>query len=452
MTRTITVFATSDLHAHWLRGEHAGLARVAAHIRAARAGIRPASRDRGGTGGGGATGGAAGTGGGAGTGGAAPGADDATLWIDDGDTLSGSALGAFLAGRGADHPVLPFLEEQGLDVAVPGNHDLDHGVETLIRRAGALRRTAYVCANLERADGSPLFPASVVLDRGGVRIGVIGAVTGHLQRLTRYEAVAGVRVLAPVAAVAAEVARLRPIVDVLLVSYHGGFEADPATGRATQYDTGEDQGHRLLREVPGIDGLIAGHQHRVAAGVAGGVAYAQPGYAGEGVGVLRFVVDRGRVVERSAEVVVPAGGVVGDGPASAALARADADAQRWLDEQSGLDADAVHGIVAARTGVPRTALLLPAPTTRRALAAALPGPYGVERYRMPRAEAVTALAALPPGASTRGLSPDDLPEHVDLVASTSLRGVFPVGRVQDARPYDWLDELATAPRSGGPGA
>lgn len=407
MTRTLTVFATSDLHAHWCHRADAGIARVAAHI-AAGSGAR-------------------------------------TMWIDNGDTLSGSSLGAYLAARAEDHPVLPFLEEAGLDVGVPGNHDFDHGADRLVRRVAGLRRAAYLCANIRRADDTPLFPASVILERGGIRVGVIGVVTGHLQRLSRYEAVAGIRVLDPVASAVAEAERLRQAVDVLLLSYHGGFEADPVSGLFTQYDTGEDQAYRLLREVPGLHGLIAGHQHRLSAGVAAGatgrVAFVQPGYAGERVGVLRFTVQNGEVVDRSAELTPPSHGAV---PA-AALASDDQAARRWFEQPSGLRVDDVHRIVAERTGVARTALLLPPEPLRwDRLAAALPPPYGVERYRMPRAELLAAVHRLPPGTSTRGLRADELPEHVDLVAATSLRRFLPSGRVQQARPYDWLDELASA--------
>ncbi|GGH34459.1 metallophosphoesterase [Microbacterium album] len=404
---TLTVYATSDLHAHVQRPD-GGIAAVAAHIRGA--------------------------------------GSERSLWIDNGDTLSGSAVGAFLSGRAEDHPILPALEDAGLDVGVPGNHDFDHGAAVLARRASALRRAAYVCANVRTAAGETLFPPSTVLDRAGLRIGIIGAVTGHLQRLTRYDAVVDVTVADPLAAVTAEAERLRGDVDVLLLSYHGGFEADPVSGRPTQYDTGEDQAARLLASVPGLDGLIAGHQHRVAAGVAPGatgpVAYVQPGYAGERIGVLRFTVSDGAVVSRSAETVVPAA------PADAvALTAEHAAARRWLDTASGLDEDAIHRIVGARTGASVTVLQLPGGSpTWAELSAALPPPYGVERYRMPRAELAAALARAPEGVSVRGLDPDPAgwPLHVDVVASAALRGgLLPEGRVQDARPYDWLDELVT---------
>lgn len=228
----LTVYATSDLHAHWLRqtagagAKRGGIAHVGAFL----TGIDRSS----------------------------------SILIDNGDTLTGSPLGAFLASRVHDneHPVFAELDRLGFDVGVPGNHDFDNGIDRLRRHVAALHTMQYVSANCQGSDQEPIFSPSVVIERAGLRIGVIGAVTGHVQRLTRYEAVAGIHFVNPVTAIAAEAARLRPVVDILIVSYHGGFAHDVRTGRETQYDTGEDQASEILATVPGIDGLIAGHQHR----------------------------------------------------------------------------------------------------------------------------------------------------------------------------------------------
>lgn len=403
---TITVYATSDLHAHWDRPA-GGIRRALGLL---------SSRDR-----------------------------ERSLWIDNGDTLSGSPLGAFLAAREADHPVLPALEQAGLDVWVPGNHDFDHGADVLARRAGALTSAVGACANVTRA-GSRMFAPSVVVERAGVRIGVIGAITGHLQRLTRYASVRDVTVSDVVEAVAAEASRLRPRVDLLIVSYHGGFEADPATGSPTQYDTGEDQAYRLLSLVPGIDGLIAGHQHRETAGVASGafgeVAFAQPGYAGSHVGVLTFEVAGGAAGERA--VVARSGALeatAGARPAAdAKLDEADRACATWWEGDAEATPDELHDLVSSLTGASATVLRLPRGRSWRELADVFPPPYGVELYRMPASELHASLAGQ--DVSVRGA------EHrtgdVVVAASQTLRGtVLPAGRVEVARPYDVIDELVS---------
>ena len=49
---------------------------------------------------------------------------------------------------------------------------------------------------------------------------------------------------------------LRKQADLVIVSYHGGFEKDLVTGEATELLTGENEGYELLQEVPGIDALL----------------------------------------------------------------------------------------------------------------------------------------------------------------------------------------------------
>lgn len=58
-----------------------------------------------------------------------------------------------------------------------------------------------------------------------------------------------------------QVALWRPLVDIVVVAYHGGLERDPLTGDPTEPLTGENDGYALA-QIPGIDILITGHQHR----------------------------------------------------------------------------------------------------------------------------------------------------------------------------------------------
>lgn len=401
----LSVYGTSDLHAHWdVPG--GGIGRALALL---------ADRD-----------------------------DASAILVDNGDTLTGSALGAALAAESwADgHPVLRALEHSGFDVAVPGNHDLDHGVDRLREAVSRLTSLRYVCANMvSAATGEPVFDPACVIDRAGLSVAVIGALTGHLQRLSRYEAVRGIRVTDPVAAVAREVERLRGAADVIVVAYHGGFTSDPVSGAPWHYDTGEDQAARLLR-IPGVDGVLAGHQHvvrsGVVAGAAGPVAYAQPGYAGSHVARLEFAAD-GTAADATA---LPTADAEPD-PAHPLAARASA-AQDWLDTRAPLTDDAVHAVVAERAGVAETRLALPPePRTWGELAAAFPGVYGASVLRLPDAEAAPL-----PGESRAQANPVGQRAERDtlVVANAPVVEAAPAGRVEEDLVVNWLDEFVWASR------
>lgn len=413
MSGQITVYSTSDVHAHWATPDR-GLARVLGAL---------AERD-----------------------------PETSLLVDNGDLLTGSALGAMLADQDAwatadnqdvagPHPLLAELESAGYDVWVPGNHDFDHGVDWLQGAVRGLQRMRVLCANVFTAVGTPLFAASTVFVRGGARVGVIGAVTGHLQRLSRYQAVRGLRCTDPVAAVAAEVARLRDECDWIIVAYHGGFVRDPETGASMHYETGEDQAASIL-DLPGVDGVIAGHQHTMRAGVSrsGMGAYVQPGYAGEVVGEL-ILTDR----TRAARLIHTASAH----PRSGRFDALQGQVAEWLSHDVAIDDSAVHRLVADRLGG-ATALALPAqPRTLEQLVGAFAGVYGVSRVRLPVeefAESLNAARAAGLNISVRGVS--ETASDVEVLINSALRPYLPAGRIQADSVVDWLDEIVYARRRG----
>ncbi|GGA71353.1 hypothetical protein GCM10011490_22540 [Pseudoclavibacter endophyticus] len=444
MTR-ITIAATSDLHSHWRPGTVGGIAGAAAVL----AGI---DRDR-------------------------------AVVIDAGDLLTGSPLGAhqtlLRTDAGAEHPLLTALDGLGVDAAVPGNHDFDDGLDSLLGAAAALRRTRYLCANAIGDQGEPVFAPSAVFVREGVRIGVIGAVTSHVQRLSRHGGLEHVRFTDPVTAIADQALRLRPEVDLLVAAYHGGFERDPETGAPLDYDRGENQAARLL-EMPGLDGLIAGHTHSARAGTrarddGARIAYAQPGYAGSHVGVLTFEVEAGAVQvvgARAVPVEVNAPSAHVPRAAAERLEPLHAAAEAWLDSPCPLDDDALHAAVAARAGSRRTALGLPPhPRTWRSLLAHFPAPHGASDYRVPRREFEDAVreagarggdsgdgrvprTATAPrfrvvdhGGADGGADAADSPEQwVAVTANPAFGAHLHPSRVERAHLVDWLDEFARVAR------
>ncbi len=88
---------------------------------------------------------------------------------------------------------------------------------------------------------------------------------------------------------------LRKQADLVIVSYHGGFEKDLVTGEATELLTGENEGYELLQEVPGIDAFFTGHQHREIAAIVNGVPVVQPGYRGSQIGRIQLTIEKKRV-------------------------------------------------------------------------------------------------------------------------------------------------------------
>ena len=95
----------------------------------------------------------------------------ATLLVDDGDSIQGEPLGTLSRGEA----IVGLMGDMRYDVAVPGNHEFDYGVDRFMQLAGEAR-FPYVCCNLSR-EGKPLLPAYVIKEAAGLKIAFVGVTT-----------------------------------------------------------------------------------------------------------------------------------------------------------------------------------------------------------------------------------------------------------------------------------
>ncbi|MGH7672484.1 MAG: bifunctional metallophosphatase/5'-nucleotidase, partial [Gemmatimonadales bacterium] len=197
--------------------------------------------------------------------------------LDAGDLLQGNPFATFFASqdRRRPHPVVDALNALQYDVATPGNHEFDFGLDLLQRAAGDATYR-YVSANVERA-GGPLFPPVVLLQRAGLRVGVTGFTTPGVMVWDRAQLAAGqVRVRRVAEAAPAALARLeREGADLKVVLIHGGL------GGTSSYDTAgvgpENDAAALATVTPKPDLVIVGHSHReIRDTVINGVHFVQP--------------------------------------------------------------------------------------------------------------------------------------------------------------------------------
>jgi hypothetical protein len=162
--------------------------------------------------------------------------------------------------------------EMGVQIFSPGERDFANGVDGL-KALQAESGVTFISANLKNADGSPIFPAYLLVKKQGLKIGVVGLADPNLFQAP-YPTVVGVRADPPAPALTAALKALHEQgADVIVLLSHLGLSGD-----------------REIAKVEGIDLIIGAHSldsldppQKV-----GNTWIVQPMYQGEQIGYLDF--------------------------------------------------------------------------------------------------------------------------------------------------------------------
>lgn len=194
-------------------------------------------------------------------------------------------------------PIIRLMNRLGYDVATLGNHEFDHGQAFLGRIIDSMD-FEVVCANL-RSDTCtfPQLPPYTIVERGGIRIGLIGAVTnyeGPGHPAGHASSFVGLEFPDPQAMSMQYGRELRPKVDVLVLVSHMGDDRDEEfLLRAAQ----SANDGRMNDETPLYDVVIGGHTHVVRNSVVGGTLLTQTGKNLNSVGVTAIRMRSRKVVD-----------------------------------------------------------------------------------------------------------------------------------------------------------
>lgn len=241
----------------------------------------------------------------------------AVVLLDGGDMFQGTLESNLAEGA----PVVEAYEAIGYDAVTIGNHEFDYGPvgERATPREpgddprGALRARiaeadfAVLSANIHiRGSGAPMnigeLP-SVVIERAGVRIGILGVTTEGTLATTLAGNVADLMIDPLTETIAREAARLRTVehVALVLVTAHAGGNCERNT---EPLDLSHCHRNEEIFEVAealpagAVDVIVAGHTHQYVSHVVNGIAIIESGSYGRSFGRVDIGFDRanGRIV------------------------------------------------------------------------------------------------------------------------------------------------------------
>lgn len=216
------------------------------------------------------------------------------ITIETGDFIQGSPLSYYVAKQGQQSTttLTDVINQMDYDVGILGNHEFNYGLDYL-KATIARYQHPILAANILNQEGEPYFGKGYqIIEKAGIKVAVLGLVTQYIPHWEQPATIEGMTFVSVVETAKKYLPQLHDLADVVVVAYHGGFERDLVTGEATEALTGENEGFQLLAEVPGIDALVTGHQHREIATVIQGVPVIQPGFRGNYLGEITLKIEK----------------------------------------------------------------------------------------------------------------------------------------------------------------
>jgi 5'-nucleotidase / UDP-sugar diphosphatase len=197
-----------------------------------------------------------------------------SLLLDDGDFFQGRPVGSVTKGRA----VIKYMNDIGYDAMTIGNHEYDIPEEELIETLTAADFPILSCNIIDKRTGDlPWYVRPYrIVNRLGVRIGLIGFTTTDTEKMSFPENIKNIDVTDEKEAVAKYVPIVRDVekADIIIIMAHAGLPYDIKSTYLSRYDTkgnpleseraaywGYDA-QEIAREVPGIDLILGGHMHR----------------------------------------------------------------------------------------------------------------------------------------------------------------------------------------------
>jgi 5'-nucleotidase len=184
-----------------------------------------------------------------------------SVLISAGDNQGASLFASSIAN---DEPIMDVLNTVGVDAIAAGNHEFDKGLADVERIEEYLGQS-LLAANIYDDAGNTVLDSYKIVERGGLRIGVIGTAPEDLATLVSAEAFDGLQVGDAVEAVNRVAAEIEDDVDLIVADFHDGATAGEPEGATWDSERAKPG---LIQQIdteltPAVDVVLNAHTHRV---------------------------------------------------------------------------------------------------------------------------------------------------------------------------------------------
>lgn len=188
---------------------------------------------------------------------------DRLVLLDNGDILQGQPTAYYYnyMDTTSVHLCADMMNFMGYDAGNMGNHDVETGRTVFDRWASDCRFPILGANIVDVATGQPHFKPYVVLQRGGVKVAVLGLITPAIPAWLSENLWRGLRFddMEETARRWMQVIREREQPDVVVGIFHSGRNAYVMNGKYNENASAD-----VARRVPGFDVVMMGHDHALA--------------------------------------------------------------------------------------------------------------------------------------------------------------------------------------------
>lgn len=215
--------------------------------------------------------------------------DKNAIYLDSGDLMTGNPICNLKVDEIEGGALLDMLRLCGCDAGCLGNHEFDLGANH-VAAYSKTDKIDLLCGNVRfQGTGASICPPYKIIERSGLRIGVIGLLLTDLAGVVSKQAIESFDVIEIASVAQPLIDELDPQTDLLILLTHNGYENDKELAHAVQ----------------GCDIIVGGHSHTRLENpvVESGVLIVQAGSYLKQLGVLEVTVKQDRVTNHRGGLV-----------------------------------------------------------------------------------------------------------------------------------------------------
>jgi 2',3'-cyclic-nucleotide 2'-phosphodiesterase/3'-nucleotidase len=185
------------------------------------------------------------------------------ILLDDGDILQGQPVVYYynFEKTQGPHIVSDVMNYLGYDAGTLGNHDIEAG-HPVYDKLSKEFTFPWLAANAVKADGTPYFAPYAIINRGGLKVAVIGMITPWIPNWLPQQFWTGMQFEDMVKSAQKWVATVREKEkpDLVIGLFHSGVDFTYG-GLKADTPNNENASELVATRVPGFDIILTGHDH-----------------------------------------------------------------------------------------------------------------------------------------------------------------------------------------------